>query len=235
MFGGMDELQTGLTGQLYRLVRRHNQEVLTLAGVLFPLVALGWFLYFWIVQWLTLLALTIFHGPDTALPENWFWMAGGIAVAMFILAILTHRLERRWYGMPGEGPWPARRFLLEFLLLIPRLSLLMLGTLRAYIRVVPDKLRLWQELLVQFRERTDVPLTSIDLPRDARGRAWLWEAAMLQLCELRHDPENGQWLIHATPAGKKLALGKRVRLPESGRRPTRRQKRHWSRDSGLGD
>lgn len=210
-----------LTSELRRLARQHNREVVTIVGTLFPMAAAGWFLFFWALHGFVLLGLTIVKGPDVEVPESWRWMAAGAGAGLLLLTLLTRYLENRWYGATGGAPFSIPRFMLELVLLVPRLTLMSLGSLGAYIRVSQAKLDFWKHLIGLFTHKAEIPLDSIDLPRDRRHQGWIWQASLLNLCDLRSD-EN-RWYLHATGRARKLLEeGGRVRLPRAERESARR-------------
>jgi len=182
------------TDRLRAHFTRHNRRVVFLAVVTALLAVIAWGLLGFAAYWFTLLFLSIEHPFDAQVPA-WFFPAlatGAAALCFFAWLLRRMRPDER-----ARDNYSFVETLLDFLLVVPRMTLAISGTLSALIFLKNQELRLALALLQRIDREDALPLHAVPIEiaeESVREKILL----ALQITELV--------TIRKTDAGPALAL-----------------------------
>jgi hypothetical protein len=168
---------------------RHNRRVLIFALITAAAAVTAWALLYFIMYWLVLLMLTVNRPLETEMPVFFPHAFIGIALALCFWAWLLRRVS------PDESPRDKKfiwEIVLDVILMVPRITLSIWGTLRAYQSL--DKRERGLALNLLQRIERDEPLPVYAVPQeipDERARIKILLALQItELVNLRKRDED---------------------------------------------
>ena len=139
---------------------QHNRNVLFLALLNFAVVCASWALLYFVLYWLTLLAISVERPNEAQAPVHFPQIFAACAIALCFFAWLLRRLQ------PNEMPRDKKslgEILLDFVLMVPRMTLAIFGTLRAMFFFREPELLLAQRLLERIDREETLPLHAVPI------------------------------------------------------------------------
>jgi hypothetical protein len=142
----------------------HNRRVIFLAIFTLVFAIAAWALAYFILHWLTLLAMTVFIDIDASPPPDFavvFILSG---LALVALVLITHRLHpierlsdrKRWWQIAGD-----------LILAVPRATASIWGTISAYQFLDERELELAWRLMKRIHEQRRLSIFSV--PQEIAG------------------------------------------------------------------
>jgi hypothetical protein len=195
----------GSTAQILRAhFVRHNVRVLLVATVtLFAAVA-AWLLLYFVSTWVVIVLLATADIHVTRIPQGYTIL---FAVAMTCALVYTW-IDRRL--TPNERPRDEMRpgdIAMDFLLVIPRLTLSIGGTLAAWQWLSTRDCELAAGLLHHIAEEKQIPMSSVrlDIPDPKAANRILFALQITQVIDVhREDQEFSLRLNALRPASLRL-------------------------------
>src|SRR5215210_7231562 len=133
-------------------IARHNRYVAWLSLFTTIAAAGSWALLYFVACWFVLLALSIAGPADTRMPPLFPHMFVGLATGLCLFAWF---LQWRWPDQFPRDRKPVWEIILDFLLVVPRMTLAIWGTIRAWQHLNTRELSLAVRLLQRIeREET---------------------------------------------------------------------------------
>jgi hypothetical protein len=172
--------------------RWHNLRVVALAaGTLFAAIA-SWVILYGICCWLLVLAIAVFELPFQRVPAGFlplFMVTAGCAIGYaWIDQGLTPNARARDKKTIGE-------IASDILLALPRMTLAVPGTLRAWVRLNDAECLQGAELLHRLWEQKRVPMSGVRLQISdpATAARILFALQLTQIVDVQRD-ESEYWL-----------------------------------------
>lgn len=170
-------------------VARHNRRVLLLAGGTLLAAAAAWLLLYFICTWLFVFGLTIFELPFGRIPRG-FGIVFAVAAACAILyAWIDQRLT------PNERARDEKRpseIVEDLVLLVPRMTLSVSGTLAAWQHWEPGDFAQAAMLLHRLAEEKRLPMSSVrlDIPDASAALRILFGLQLTQVIEVQREGQE---------------------------------------------
>lgn len=184
---------------------RHNLRVLLLAAGTALAATACWVVLYGVCCWLLVLAFAVFELPFTRVPRGFGTLFAVAALCAVAYAWIDQRLT------PNARPTdkkPVAEIAADFVLAIPRMTLAIGGTLRAWLRLSEMELRQAAELLHRLAEEKRVPMSGVrlEIPDPPTAAHVLFALQLTQIIDVRRD-DTEYWLRLNTlrPAGLRLA------------------------------
>ncbi|MCE9608770.1 MAG: hypothetical protein K8R23_00940 [Chthoniobacter sp.] len=177
---------------LRREVATHNRQVLLIAFFTAFVAALLWSLLYAVCEWLTILATTISEQSEFAIPRGFGVIFAFAALCSLIYTWIDNRLHA--HALPRDDK-NAAAITADFLLALPRITLSIWGTLRAWLWLDSADHTLAAALLHRLQRDRRVPLHSlpVDLPDEPQRFRILLALQIIRTIEMRRDG-NESWL-----------------------------------------
>lgn len=174
----------GETARLRAHFARHNRRVLLLSAMTALLAAGAWSVLAFAAYTLTLLMLSVKNSVDAQAPRGFFFGFAAVALALCFLAWILRRLQ------PDERARDAKslaEIALDFLLVIPRVTLSILGTLSALVLLNREELNLALALLRRIDREESLPLHAVpaEIADDAAREKILLALQLTELVDFR--------------------------------------------------
>ena len=172
---------------------RHNARVVLLSAATLAAAIVLWAVLYAIAQWLTLLALTIVRGEDTALPRGFPVVFAAAVFCLLAYAWIDRRLTPN--DMPRDDK-SVGEIAEDFLLAIPRTTLAAWSTLTAWQSLSASEFALAAAFLERLNRERRVAMHSlpIDIPdEEARWRI-LFALQLTQIVDLRRE-DRDFWIV----------------------------------------
>lgn len=177
---------------LRREVAAHNRQVLLIAVATTLAAALLWSLLYGVCGWLAILGTTITEQPAFALPRGFGLVFAGAALGSLIYTWIDNQFHA--HALPRDDK-NAAAIAADFLLALPRITLTIWGTLRAWLWLDRADRTLAATLLHRLQRDRRIPLHGLplDLPDERQRFRILFALQIIRTIELRRDgPET--WL-----------------------------------------
>lgn len=171
---------------LRREIAAHNRQVLLIAAFTLFVAALLWTVLFAVCCWAVLFVLTIRGEPDPALPRGFGVLFAVAALCSVIYAWLDSRLPR--HAFPRDDKRPVE-IAADFLLALPRITLAVWGTLRAWLWLNRAERVLAAEFLHRLQRARHVAMHSVplDIPGEPQRFRILFALQIIRVIEMRRD------------------------------------------------
>ena len=175
-----------LTRALRAHLATHNLRVALLAALTLVGALTLWYVLHLIANWLALLFVTAVQGTEARVPtaiENLFWLA---AAALLAVAWIDRQLRPddrpKDHKSIGEIVW-------EILLVIPRLTLSVWGTLSAWQHLDSRELAEAVTLIERLAQEHRIRLSSmpLEISNDRRRFKILFALQLVQIIDLRRE------------------------------------------------
>lgn len=177
---------------LRREVAAHNRQVLLIALVTAAFAAILWSLLYGICGWLIILGSTITEQSTFAIPRGFSVVFAFAALCALIYTWIDNRLHA--HALPRDDK-NAAAIAADFLLALPRITLSIWGTLRAWLWLKGADRTLAAALLHRLQRDRRVPLHSlpVDLPDEPQRFRILLALQIIRTIEMHRD-RNEAWL-----------------------------------------
>lgn len=171
---------------------QHNRRVIGLTIMTALVAAASWALLYFIAYWLTLLALTSAKSLEAQMPPDFSQLFFTVAAALCLFAWWLRRISPDEY--PRDKKW-LLEILLDFVLMVPRMTLAIGDTLRALQFLNRRELSLAVHLLQRIEQsQSALPVHAVPLEiPDDRAREKILFA--LQITELLDFRKKGAELL----------------------------------------
>lgn len=144
----------------------------------------SWALLYFVAYWLILLLLAINNPADAEMPRNYSAVFITVGAVLCFLAWIMRRLSPDEYPRDRKSIW---EILLDFVLMVPRMTLAIWGTLRALQFLDDHELSLAMRLLQRIEQETSVPVYSVplEIPDERSREKVVLALQIMELVDLR--------------------------------------------------
>lgn len=176
-------------------IARHNRRVLIFALITTAAAVTAWALLYFIAYWLVLLSLSAAESREAQVPPFFPHTFIAVALALCFLAWLLRRIS------PDESPRDKKfmwEIVLDFILMLPRITLSIWGTLRAYQSLNARERGLALNLLQRIERDEPLPVYAVpqEIPEERARIKILLALQITELVNLRKRDEDLVLALH---------------------------------------
>lgn len=176
----------GTARALRREIAAHNRQVLLIAAFTLLVATLLWTVLYAVCRWLVVLILLIAtDGAREHTPHGFGLVFGAAALCSIIYAWIDARLHPNAFPRDKRIPEIAA----DFVLALPRITLAVWGTLRAWLWLDRAERRMAAEFLHRLQRERRVAMYSVplDIPGEPQRFRILFALQIIRAIELRRD------------------------------------------------
>jgi hypothetical protein len=176
----------GTARALRREIAAHNRQVLLIAAFTLLAAALLWAVLYAVCCWLFLFGFVITLGSGENLPPGFGLLFTIAALCSVAYAWLDARLARNALPRDDKSLWEIAA---DFVLALPRITLTVWGTLRAWLWLDAADRAAAAELLHRLHRERRVAMhrLPLDMPDAARRFRVLFALQIIRVIEIRRD------------------------------------------------
>lgn len=168
---------------------RHNRQVILLSLVTFIAALLLWALLYGVLCWLLLLGFSVFDVPHPQIPRGLPILYAVTAVCMVLYESIDQRLTPNQRVRDRKPPLEVFS---DFVLVLPRITLSIPGTLSAWCRLTPLEFQQAAALLHRVATHAHTPLSTmpLDIPEERSRNRILLTLQILQIIDLKREDHD---------------------------------------------
>ncbi len=176
----------GTAHALRREIAAHNRQVLLIATFTLLVAALLWTLLYAVCRWIFLFGFVVIDGTDGSLPRGFDLLFAVAALCSVAYAWLDSRLTRHALPRDDKRLWEIAA---DFILALPRITLTVWGTLRAWLWLDVTDCAVAADFLHRLHRERRVAMHSLplDIPDEARRFRVLFALQIMRVIEIRRD------------------------------------------------
>lgn len=176
----------GTARALRREIAAHNRQVILISAFTLLVAALLWTLLYAVCRWIFLLGFVVIDGTDGSLPRGFDLLFAVAALCSVSYAWIDSRLTRHALPRDDKRLWEIAA---DFILALPRITLTVWGTLRAWLWLDDGDRAAAAELLHRLHRERRVALQSLplDIPGEAQRFRVLFALQIIRAIEIRRD------------------------------------------------
>jgi hypothetical protein len=192
---------------LGKVIAQHNRRALLIAAFTAFVAAGLWLLLYTVSCWMILFALSASDAPVIAIPRGFGILFAIAAICAIAYAWLDRRLTPD--ELPRDDKSPGE-ILSDIILALPRITLSVWGTLRAWLHMDRSEREIAAEFLHRLVRERRIPLHSApqDIPDAAMRFRILFALQITEIIDLRRD-DRGTWVVLNPSRPRTLKLGQR--------------------------
>lgn len=195
----------GTARALHREIAAHNRQVLLIAAFTLVVAAILWTVFYAVCSWLFLFGFVVTAGSGENLPPGFGLLFTVAALCSVSYAWLDARLTRHALPRDDKRFWEIAA---DFLLALPRITLTVWGTLRAWLWLDAADRAAAAALLHRLQRERRVAMHSLplDIPAEAQRFRVLFALQIIRVIELRRD-ENETLITLDSQRPRSLFIG----------------------------